>query len=114
PGAAGFGGRAVRDVPRHRQQRRVTPDVLCAGLNVGPGQPREVIADLERPETLVTRVVGPEPGGFAAPPAGQARRVAEAGDAGRARTGSPLGFANREARGGHGARALSPILPPRH
>src|SRR6185312_9683735 len=78
PGVAGLGCRTRRDVLRYRQQRGVAPDVLRARLDVGPGQPREVVADLQRPETLRARVVRAELDGAAALPAGQAGGVAEA------------------------------------
>src|ERR1700753_75928 len=98
PGVAGVEGRAVRDVRRDRQQRGVAPDVLGPGLDVGPGQPGEVVAHLQRPETLGTGVERTEGNRVSALPAGQAGGVPEAW------------------RGviSHGARPLSPIFPSGH
>ena len=62
-GAAGVHVRGVGDAGRHRQQRRVAPDGLGAGLDPpAQGRPvqREVVGDLERTEALGTRVEGAE------------------------------------------------------
>ena len=107
PGVAGLGGRAARDVPRDRQQRGVAPDVLRARLDVGPGQPREVVADLQRPETLRARVERAERAGGAALTAGQAGGVAK--------TGAFDSVAERASVSAvMGARPLSPIFPSGH
>src|SRR6202035_1447960 len=82
------------------KQWRVAPDVLRACFDVGPGQPREVVTDLQRPETLGTRVVRAQLDRGAALPAGQAGGVTEA--------------EGRVGLNSHGARPLSPIFPSGH
>ena len=56
PGEAGLHVAAAGDVGGHREQRLVAPDVLGAGLDLLAGHRREVVADLERAEALLTRV----------------------------------------------------------
>ena len=64
-------------VRRDRQQRLVAPDVPRAGLEVASGDPREVVADLERPEALATGVERAELLGRAALTTDQRGGVAE-------------------------------------
>ena len=79
PGVAGLGRGPLGDVGRDREQRRVAPHVRRAGLDVGPGQPRVVVADFQRPETVVAGVVRAELVDLAALAAGQPGGVAEPG-----------------------------------
>ena len=76
-GVARLGGGPGSDVRGHREQLGVTPHVPRAGLDIGPGQGREVVGHLERAETVRTGVVRPEFTGQAAFPARQVGGVTE-------------------------------------
>src|SRR5215471_19591955 len=79
PGPAGLGTGYGEDARRHREQVRVTPDARGPGLNARAGQRRELVSDLQRPETLSTGVCGAKRGRGAAFAAEEVTGEAETG-----------------------------------
>src|SRR5690606_24779329 len=84
-GQAGLGVGEGRDVARHGEQRLITPDVPRAGGDLLAGDRRVVVTDLERCETLRTRVERSEGGGRTTLPTAKLGGVAERSVAGSGR-----------------------------